>query len=140
MADAPPTAPSTAHAGGDEPLEHVVDDEEPRAQALEWARVEILAGRVPEDLVAALARGGWDADEATLLVERVRRETRAERGVRTRDDVVREVYRLHGRTRRGALSAFPTLGAALRLFYSILTFRTLRGDRGAGGTSPRDDA
>src|SRR5689334_892041 len=106
----------------------VQDDLEPRERAAAWLREEMVErGRAPEDLAAELVGDGWPEDEAAGLVEEIRKETRAERGVVTRDDVVREAGRYHrGGTGVGLLSGFPTLAAVRRLLYSIGSFLALK--------------
>jgi hypothetical protein len=47
---------------------------------------------VPADvLIDQLATEGWDPDDAEQIVETARKATRRERGVITRDDVVRDL-------------------------------------------------
>lgn len=123
-----PDPPSPAPAAEAEALEHVVDDLEPRQEAIRWLCVQILAGRSTEELAAELvAAGGWSQDDADELVEDARRQTRQERGVLTRDDVVRDVnLRYRQSMAAGWFTALPTLSAARRLITSIANVMSLK--------------
>jgi hypothetical protein len=107
-------------------LDHVVDDLEARRQCADWVRAELLDGRTPEQIVSELAAAGWPADDAEGIVEDGRRQTRAERGVVTRDDVVREANRRYrGAMGTGIVTGLPTAASAKRLFYAILNVLAL---------------
>jgi len=89
------------------PLDHVIDDLEPKLAWGEWAVEEMKKGRSPDDLSAELIASGWDEDDAAELVEAARRQTRHLRGVITRDDVAREnASRYHKAMAVSAFSAF----------------------------------
>jgi hypothetical protein len=70
MADVPPP-PEQPEPG--EPLEHIVDDVEPRAEAHAWAYGEMKRGRPGEEVHADLVARGWDWDDAEGLVESARK-------------------------------------------------------------------
>src|SRR2546423_5233317 len=102
-------------------LDHIVDDLEARRECEEWVRAELLAGRAQEDVVKELTRAGWPKDDAEGIVEEGRRQTRQERGVVTREAVVREANRRHrGAMGTGLLTGLPTAASAKRLFYAIV--------------------
>jgi len=61
---------------------------------------------MPEELVAEMTAGGWELDEAERIVETARKDTRAERGVVTREDIVRELNGNHRRATAGVMVAF----------------------------------
>ena len=111
-----------------EALEHVVDDLEPREAAIAWLCERMLAGQSADELAEALARdGGWSAESADELVEEARRQTRHQRGVVTRDDVVRDVnLRYRQSMTTGWFTAMPTLSAARRLITSIANLMSLK--------------
>ena len=126
-AQQPAPAPSTPAASA-EALEHVVDDLGPRQEAVDWLCIQILAGRSTEELSAELvAAGAWSQDEADELVEQARRQTRQERGVLTREDVVRDVdSRYRQSMAAGWFTALPTLSSARRLISSIANVMSLK--------------
>src|SRR5262245_20340474 len=74
------------------PLDRVVDDVLERDTARQSIAAQLLAGRIPEELVAELVASGWSQDDAEEMVEDGRKQTRAQRGVVTRDDVARAVH------------------------------------------------
>jgi hypothetical protein len=128
----PPAAPPVVSDGdAGEPLDHIIDDSEPRREAATWADEAILAGAAPEELVERLSSNGWDSDEAEQIVEAARVRTRRARGVLTRDDVAREMGARYSKGMRTSwFAALPTLSSAWRLMISIgnlLTFRRWRG-------------
>ena len=108
------------------PLNHVVDDLSSREQAADWVAGEILAGRTAEEVVEDLMEGGWDAEQATDLVEYVRRATRAERGIVTRDEVVRDAHHRYSRSMGGWFTGLPTFAAAFKLLNSLVTLMRFR--------------
>ncbi len=103
-----------------EALEHVVDDLAYREETADWIREQLLHERVAEEVVSELVAQGWDAEEAHSLVEQVRRLTRRERGVVTREDVAREANRRYGKGMSGGwMVGMPTLASARRLMHSL---------------------
>jgi len=130
MADESDPQPSPREAGdrNETPaaLEHVVDDETPRAEALQWA-VELLYDDRPfEDVEAELVGGGWSADDAAEIVEAARRRTRRHRGATTRDQVVGEADRMYRRATGRWFVGLPMLSAAWRLLHSVAALLSLR--------------
>ena len=116
----PPKDPADA-------LNEVVDDSEAHNEAIEWAHTQFTADRTAEDITADLVSQGWEGTDAAELVEQVRRMTRRERGVVTRQDVMRGINHNYGRGMRGGwLVGMPTLAAAFRLIYSILNLLRLK--------------
>ena len=65
---APPAIPEEG-----DPLEHIVDDVEPRQEAHAWAYMEMKRGRTGEDVHADLVARGWEWDDAEGLVESARK-------------------------------------------------------------------
>ena len=65
---APPAIPEEG-----DPLEHIVDDVEPRQEAHAWAYMELKRGRTGEDVHADLVARGWEWDDAEGLVESARK-------------------------------------------------------------------
>lgn len=91
--DGPPPPPPLPDAEAlSAPLEHVVDDLAPKESAADWVYDEMRQGRTLEDLTDELLAQGWSRDDADEIVEFVRKETRKERGVQTREDVARSTY------------------------------------------------
>src|SRR4051812_7329705 len=82
-----PAIPDDNPTGAPSPLEHVVDDETPRREALEWATAELASGRGFDAVSGELVATGWSADDAAEIVEYARQATRPLRGERTRADV-----------------------------------------------------
>jgi hypothetical protein len=87
-------------------LSQIEDDVTTIHEAQMWAAAELVDGRSPEELTAQLTGEGWDADEAEQIVETARKETREERGVVTRDDVVRDLNVDYRRATGGLSVAF----------------------------------
>jgi hypothetical protein len=113
-----------------DPLDHIVDDDAPRREALEWAAAELTGGRPFDDVHADLLAGGWSDADAAEIVELARRQTRAQRGVRTREQVVAEANRSYGRAMTpGWFLGLPTVAAAMRLLYALGNLLMLRGRR-----------
>jgi hypothetical protein len=107
-------------------LDHVVDDLPARLECEEWVYAELASGRTPEDISGDLVAGGWPRDDAESIVEEARRQTRHERGVVSREDIVREAnQRYHRGMGAGLLTGLPTAISAKRLFYSILNVLAL---------------
>ncbi len=108
------------------PLDEIVDDVEVREDAIEWSRQQLHAGRTVEEIAAELVTGyGWDEDDALGLVEEVRKLSRGERGILTRETIAAIADREYHRGGGGWITGFPTLAAARRLVYSIGSFRWL---------------
>jgi hypothetical protein len=97
----PPHAPDPAAA-----LSNIEDDQTVAHEATLWAIDELINGRTFEQLQADLTGQGWDADQAERIVEIARQETRAQRGVITRDDVAREMNADYRRATGGLSVAF----------------------------------
>lgn len=122
----PPPAPD-ACADPASALEHVVDDLGPKEQAADWVRTQFALGRTWESVAADLVEGGWPEDTAVQLTETVRRLTRAERGVMTREQVVGGADRYYRRGMGGGwIVGMPSLAAAIRLMYSLGNLLRLR--------------
>jgi hypothetical protein len=93
----PPTEPPPAGPPApDEPLARIVDDADDLGDATEWAAKELVRGRSFDAVAADLTAGGWGPGAAADIVESARQQTRAERGVVTRDAVA---YRAERRYR-----------------------------------------
>jgi chromosome condensin MukBEF complex kleisin-like MukF subunit len=107
------------------PFDNIIDDVEPRDRCLHWLMDEMIAGRTPEELTDNLLNDGWSTDDTAELVETARRLTRQQRGVVTRDDVVADANRNYRRSMHWFIT-FPTIAAAIRLFYSLATLSALR--------------
>jgi hypothetical protein len=105
----------------------VIDDLEEHVRAAGWARAEMLEnGRAPDDLIAELVQQGWEEDAAADVVEKVRKETRAQRGVVTRDDVVRDINRHYRKSTSGWAVGIPSIASLRRLLHSIATMSILK--------------
>jgi hypothetical protein len=87
-------------------LSRVTDEQSTHHEARRWAETQLVEGRSPEELVEQLVVDDWEISEAEHLVEVARKETRAERGVITRDDVVRELNVDYRRATGGLSVAF----------------------------------
>ncbi len=72
-------------------LSNIEDDTSVKHQAVRWAAEELIAGRSVEELVQQLVDEQWTTDDAEEVIELARKDTRAERGVVTRDDIVRDL-------------------------------------------------
>jgi len=107
------------------PFDEIVDDAPAIDAAAEWSREQLLAGRVAEEIVSDLVAQGWDEDEAAGLVEEVRKLTRHERGVVTRDTVAATVDREYRRGSGGWVVGLPTIAAARRLIHAVASLKRL---------------
>ena len=117
-----PNAPSPAKA-----LEDIVDDATPRAEAIDWAVEQLRNGRGFEDVQQELTTGGWGSDDAGQIVEHARQQTRAERGVVTREQVTKTVTANYRAGMGGGMIAgLPTIAAIRRLMFAIATMKFLR--------------
>jgi hypothetical protein len=104
MADSP--SPSHTLVDAAAALSHVTDDLEQRLEADQWAQEQLLAGQSPEDLLTEMLSQGWDTADAEPIIENARKQTRGERGILTRDDVVREMNVDYRRATGGLSVAF----------------------------------
>jgi hypothetical protein len=87
-------------------LSNIQDDESARREAVLWAGELLIVGQAAEDLVSELIAEGWSTDEADEIVEEARKSTRRQRGVITRDDVVRDLNVSYRRQTAGLSVAF----------------------------------
>lgn len=108
----------------DAALEHVVDDLAPKEAAGDWVLAEMRKGRPAEELVAEMQATGWSAEDAEWVVEYVRKLTRAERGVTTREEVARTSYKNYRESTK-RLPLFMIFAALPNLIRSILGLRAL---------------
>jgi hypothetical protein len=115
------------------PLDHVVDDETPRREALEWATAELAAGNEFETVCGELIASGWSADDAAEIVELARQVTRPLRGAQTRAQIVGDLNRRHRKaTSGGWFIGLPTVSAAMRLLHGLGSLLSLRRRGGRG--------
>ena len=106
----------------------------PRREAVDWAVAEVGTGRAFDEVLAELRGAGWAEEDAEEIVERARQETRGQRGVVTRADVVRRADQQYRRAMTpGWFLGMPTVAAAMRLLYSLGTLVSLRRRRERGG-------
>ena len=109
-------------------LSEILDDESTNAEAFTWAAEELVAGRSPEELVEKMIAQGWDQDAAEIIVESARKETRIERGVLTREEIVAELNAEYRRNTLGVnvglFGFFATLLSFHRKFLAAI--RSLR--------------
>jgi hypothetical protein len=115
-------------------LEQVVADDIVDPEALHWAMDELLTEREPEELVAELTANGWQLAVAERIVETARQQTREERGVLTRDRVVRDLNVDYRRATAGMSVAFRSglfglYGFTTGLMAGWRTLRKLSGFR-----------
>ena len=130
------------------PLEHVVDDDTPRREAIHWAADELFADRTFDEVTSSLVEGGWTEDAAQEIVEAARQQTRDQRGVLTRDRIVGGADAYYRRATGRWFVGMPVLAAAWRLLHSLATLAALRrasrvgqGDRRSWGEpQSREDA
>jgi hypothetical protein len=109
------------------PLEHVVDDETPRREALEWATAELASGRGFDAVAAELVATGWSANDADEIVEYARQATRPLRGEKTRAEIVADANRRYRKAMSGGwFIGLPTVSAGMRLLYSLGSLLSLR--------------
>ena len=128
-----------------------VTDDRPSPEAVEaeraavaWAAGELLAGRTFEDVAADLAADGWPAEDVEAIVEQARVQTRRERGVLTRDDVVGRLNVQRRHDTRGLVvaarsSPFMIVGLASFLVSFNASVRTFRWLRHLRDRPPADD-
>jgi hypothetical protein len=139
MADAPD--PHDKEPQATAPLERIVDDYEPRQDALNWAIDELVQGR-PFDVVhAELLNRGWSADDAEGILEEARQYTRPVRNARTREGALRESNRRYRAGMGGGWSVgcFPSITSIIRLIHSMSSISSLRrAKRRDDDATPRD--
>jgi hypothetical protein len=68
----PPPAPPPSE-------DTIVDDRDARAELEAWIHSEFLSGRQSDEILAALVEQGWPTDDAEILVEQIRKQTRHRR-------------------------------------------------------------
>jgi hypothetical protein len=103
-------------------LSQIQDDVAQKQEARQWAMDQLLKGLSFEELTATLSEQGWDAWSAEQIVEAARMETRRERGVITRDDIVNDLDREYRRATSG-ISMFlfgGLIGRAARTFFAAV--------------------
>jgi hypothetical protein len=133
MTDPPPDSPD----GSPSPLDQIVDDAAPRADAVEWAVAELQAARTFESVAATLLEQGWSQSDTDAIVEEARVRTRELRGVVTRDDVLRKVHRRYQQSMSGGwFVGFPTIASGMRLIHSLANLLFLRRTRRRGPNEP----
>jgi hypothetical protein len=121
-----------------EALSNVRDDGEGREEAVRWAGEQMILERGAEELIAELVAEGWDREGAEEIVEEARKETRRERGVVTREDVVRDVNARYRQATGGLSVAFRSglfglYGFTTGVMGAIRAVRWLRGVKGKRG-------
>lgn len=125
----PDEMPSTSAAAPDigaPPLDAVIDDLTPKEEAADWIHEQVAAGRSTADVTAELISTGWDEEEAESLVEYVRRATRHERGVTTREDVVGGLNRSYRQSWRVSwFSGFLAIASGVRLIGALRNWVSL---------------
>jgi hypothetical protein len=103
-------------------LSQIQDDVAQKQEARQWAMDQLLKGLSFEELTATLTEQGWDAWSAEQIVEAARMETRRERGIITRDDIVNDLDREYRRATSG-ISMFlfgGLIGRAARTFFAAV--------------------
>jgi len=89
-----------------EALSQITDDLDANLHAARWAEDQLIAGVPPEALLDQLTGEGWDPSDAEQIIETARKETRAQRGVVTREDIVRDLNLDYANATRGLSVAF----------------------------------
>ena len=131
-ASQPPPAPPPHLPEGGAALEHVIDDDTPKLEAVEWAVERLYEDRPFEEVEAQLAAAGWPEDSVAEVVEAARQRTRRHRGATTRDQVVLDADRMYRRATSRWFVGLPMLAAAWRLLHSVATLLSLRRARPGG--------
>jgi len=109
------------------PLDHIVDDYEPRQEALDFAIKAIASGVKFDDTQAKLIESGWSESDAQDIVEEARIQTQETRGVVTRDTVLRRINTRYSRGMNGGwLIGFPIWSSMVRLIHSLGSMSFLR--------------
>jgi hypothetical protein len=122
QANAPIDSPAGSFMDPVAALSQVQDDVAERLEAHQWAADSLLHGHTPEELLETMLVQGWDHDTAAEIIESARIQTRRERGVVTRDDIVRDLD-VEYRRATSAISMFlfgGLLGRAARTFFAAL--------------------
>ena len=122
----PPPPPPAPPADAPSALDGVVDDDTPKAEAVEWAVERMYEDRPFEEVEAQLLGSGWPEDAAAEVVEAARQQTRRHRGALTRDQVVLDADRMYRRATSRWFVGLPMLAAAWRLLHSVATLLSLR--------------
>ena len=117
----------------------VVDDYSDREAWRERAADGFSRGLPPDELIADLVAGGWERAEAEELVELVRRQTRDERGVTTRDSVAR-LAKGDGRTSPLGFFGMGTIAHFFKLRESFARLAKLGTRRSQPEENAPDDA
>lgn len=118
-------------------FDKIVDDLTPRREALDWAIVEVSAGRPFDQVQSELLGNDWSSEDADLIVEEARQSTRSLRGVTTRDEIVADANRRYRQSMRPSwFMGMPTWAALVRLLHSVGTLLMLK----RRGKSQKDDA
>ncbi len=131
----PPPSPPTVAPDPTANLDEVVDDLGPKEECADWILAQMTAGRPAEDLTAELIDQGWNPDDAESLVEYVRRATRHERGVVTREDVARTAVRRYRQSWSLTwFAGFPAIASGVRLVGALRNLLGFR--RVTKGTPP----
>lgn len=130
---------SEGEPASDNPLEHVVDDLSAKEQCADWIVEQMTGGRTPEEISGELRAQGWDPQEAEALVEYVRKATRRERGVVTRDDVVRSANRRYRQSWAPSwFSGIASLSSGVRLLSGLRNLFALKKVRDQARDEERD--
>ncbi|HEY2589490.1 MAG TPA: hypothetical protein VGI81_27335 [Tepidisphaeraceae bacterium] len=104
-----------------------MDDLSAKEHCADWILEQMTGGRAPEQITADLCGQGWDPEEAEALVEYVRKATRRERGVVTRDDVARSANRRYRQSWAPRwFSGMPTLSSGVRLLSGLRNLFALK--------------
>lgn len=124
MADPADPSPDDPAAS---PLEHIVDDYEPRQEALDFAIKAVESGVTFEETQRRLMENGWAESDAQDIVEEARIQTLETRGVVTRDKVLRNINSRYSRGMNGGwLIGFPIWSSMVRLIHSLGNIAFLR--------------
>jgi phage tail protein X len=103
----------------------VIDDQTQRLEALAWACERFMEGDDGDDLQQELVARGWDADDAYMLCETARKQTQAQRGVRTYADAINTARRRRV-LQHGWVISMPTIAAARQLIQAIARWRSFK--------------
>jgi hypothetical protein len=103
-------------------LSNVHDDESDIVEARQWAVDQLLNEQSLEQVHRSLLEHGWDAELADQITEHARIETRRQRGVITRDDIVRDLESEYRRATSGVSMFFfgGLMGRAARTFFAAV--------------------
>ncbi len=114
-----------------EALSNIEDDEAVHHEAQRWAEKRLIAGDPFEEVVAGMVGDGWAADAAERIVEQARKNTRQERGIITRQDVVNDLNVDYRRATGGLSVAFRSglfglYGFTTGFMAALRSFRKLK--------------